>query len=139
MTMLVENMFELIMIGLALSYSRFARLPMMVVGNIVLFSILSLLIEKYTDVSVTPGYEIYYGVGGLYFLVMASAFRAGKTKIYSAISVILFVQAMASGSMLVNDSFAPWHEWINDKVLVIECICVWLSSLTNLKGGRQSD
>lgn len=137
--MLVENMFELIMIGLALTHSRFARLPLMVVGNIILFAVITMLIEKYTDVSVTPGYEIYYGIGGLYFLLMGSAFRAGKTKIYSAISIILFIEAGASGSMLIHDSFAPWHEWINDKALVIECICVWLSSLATSTGRRRGD
>lgn len=129
--MLIENLFELVIIGLALTYSRFARLPVMVISSIILYSLISAAIKGTFNVYATPGYEIYYTIGGLYFLMVAIIFYLTGDKLYRIISVVLCFQVMASGSMLISDAFAPWHMFINDKAIVIECICVWLSTLRN--------
>lgn len=129
--MLIENLFELIVIGLALTYSNFARLPMLVVCNILAYTLITTLIQSSLNVYQYPGYEIYYTVGGIYFLIMAVIFHIPRDRIYNAIAAVMCVQAIASGSMLISDAFAPWHVFINDKAIVIECICVWLSTLRN--------
>ena len=131
--MLIDNLFELVVIGLALTHSRMARLPVMVAASILIFSVVQLVIDRGFDVEVTPGYEIYYGVGGLYFLITAIIFLLARDRHYTVISLVLFAQAIASGVMIINDAFWQWHEMINDKALFIECIIVWLSTM-----GRES-
>ena len=127
--MLIDNVFELVVIGLALTYSRMARLPVMVVASILLFSLIQLVIDKNFDTGLTPGYEVYYGIGGLYFLVTAVLFLLARDRYYSIIAFVLFTQAIASGAMIINDAFYQYHELINDKALFIECIIVWLSTM----------
>lgn len=131
--MLIENGFELLLILLALTYTRFARLPLMVACNIFLFSYISLSIESNYDITTYPGYDIHYGAGGAYFLITAAIFVMMKNPLYKAVSVVLFLQAIASGVMLITDSFWEWHEFINDKSIVIECFIVWLSAIKDIK------
>lgn len=127
--MMVEQMFEMVVILTALIYSRFARLPLMVAGNVIAFTVVTTVIERVWNVSVSPGYEIYYAVGGLYFVGMAFIFARIKDKFYLLVGTVLLVQAMASASMLIWDNFANWHYMINDNMLMLECILVWLSSV----------
>lgn len=127
--MLIENLFELVIIGLALTYSNFARLPMLVLANILIFTLMNLGIESLYDTSLSPGYEIYYTVGGIYFILAAYLFHLPRIRIYTAISVIMLLQAIASGVMLITDEAWQIHDLVNDKALVLEAICVWLSAL----------
>ncbi len=127
--MMVEQLFELLVILTALVYSRFARLPLMVAGNIIAFALITMFIERMWNVELTPGYEIYYAAGGLYFVGMALLFAMMRDKFYLLVAGVLLVQAMASASMLIWDSFAQWHYMINDNMLMLECILVWLSSM----------
>ena len=130
--MLIENGFELLVVLMALTYSRFARLPTLVCLNIFLFSYLSLLIQVSYDISDTPGYEIYYGVGGAYFLIMACMFAFSRDRLYKAVAALLFVQAVMSGAMLITDYFAEWHQFVNDKSIFVESFIVWFSVIKDL-------
>jgi TRAP-type C4-dicarboxylate transport system permease small subunit len=127
--MMVDNIFVLLIITSALVYSGFARLPLMVIANVLMFICVGAFIESSWDVSLTPGYEIYYVVGCIYFLVMALIFNIVKDKFYKLIAIVMLVHAGASAAMLVWDSFYLWHEAINDNMLTIQCILVWLSSV----------
>jgi len=134
--MIIDNVFELVVIGLALTYSRASRLSVMVITNILAYSIVQLYLENKFDVYASPGYEIYYMAGGVYFLIMGALFAAMRDKYYSVIALVLFVQAIASGSMIINDSLHTWHEAINDKALFIECIIVWISTIGRPSNGE---
>ena len=127
--MVVEQLFEVVVIMTALIYSRFARLPLMVAGNIIAFTIITTVIERVWNVTVSPGYEIYYAAGGLYFVGMSLLFARMRDKFYLLVATVLLVQAAASASMLIWDNFADWHYMINENMLMLECILVWLSSV----------
>lgn len=126
---MIVHLFELIVILTALVHSRFARLPLMVAINIMAFSCVKFYIESNWEVTISPGYEIYYIVGSIYFLIMAVIFLSVRNKFYGAIGLVLVVQSIASTIMLVSDNFYLWHEEINDKMLFIECLLVWISSV----------
>ena len=132
--MLIENLSELIIILIALFYSNFARLPMMVALNILAFSYVSMSIEDTYDLSVSPGYELYYSFGSAYFFVMGLLFYQIKDGLYQAISILLVIQGIMSGAMLITDSVWWYHELLNENAIVIECSLVWLSSM-RFKGG----
>ena len=127
--MILEYTFELLVIMIALIHSRFSRLPLMVAGNIILFTGLNAFIEYKWNITVTPGYEIYYASGAMYFIIMAVIFFLVRNRFYALVGCVLTIQAFASALMLMNDGFYLWHEAINDKMLLLECILVWLSSV----------
>lgn len=143
---ILENAFELIVILIAFIRSGFARLPMMVAVNIILFSFVSAYIEWQYETTISPGYEIYYGVCSFYFIVMAAIFFLVKNKFYLMVGAALIVQATANAIILsfpdssVVDLLLSWSsdskettimEVMNDRLLFIECILVWLSSVNN--------
>jgi len=127
--MQVENIIEMWVILMALMYSRFARLPLLVVCNILLFSYVTLSLEISVDITIRPWHAIYYFTGAVYFFALGIVFKFFDNIIYNAIAIILFIQASLSGAMIVSNSFAPWHEFINNNAIVIECALVWLSSI----------
>lgn len=126
---MIENMFELLVILMALLHSRFARLPLMVACNIIAYAGVTSLIEYTYEVSISPGYEIYYASGSLYFIIMAAIFFSVKNKFYAFVGLVLTIQSAASAVMLMTDGFYFWHDVINDKMLLVECVLVWLSSV----------
>ncbi len=126
---MIVNLFELVVILMALLHSRFARLPFMVAGNILLFSGMKAFIEHNYEVTISPGYEIYYVSSAVYFIVMALMFLVVKNRFYALVGLVLIVQAAASAMMLMNDDLWQWHQFINEKIILVECILVWLSSV----------
>ena len=128
---MIENVFELLIILMALLHSGFARLPLMVACNIIAYTGVTSLIEYTYEISISPGYEIYYASGSLYFIIMALIFFSVRNKFYAFVGLVLAVQATASAVMLMTDGFYFWHDQINDKMLLVECILVWLSSVNN--------
>lgn len=131
----IENAVELIIIGMALLHSGFARLPIMVAISIILYSIIVTLINYHWPVEVSPGFEMYYVTGSIYFIVMGGLFLTVKDRLYMVIATCLIIQGMFSAAVLLGDAFQiseplyKWHEFVNSKILLVECICVWLSAL----------
>ena len=135
---MIENLFELIIIGMALTYSRYALLPVLVVANILVYTVITLWITvKFPPIQIPgeayammpyPGYDLFYGVGAIYFLILGFLFGTRRNTLYRFVGIVLLIQALFSAIMLVSDVFKGWHELVSEKAMVVECILVWISA-----------
>ena len=125
---MIDALFELSVVGWALCRSNFAKLPLMMVGNVIVFNAVAMYVESSWDTSFTPGYEIYHMTTGLFFLFAAVLFFFVRNNFFKAVSLCLLIQAFGSCLMLFDDSFKLWHELINEGMRTISLILVWVSS-----------
>ena len=126
---MIDNLFALLIVLIALFHTNFARLPLAVALNIGMFTVMTRIIESRFNVTLTPGYEIYYIATGAYFLIMAFCFFFVRNHFFKLISLGLLLQSFVSALMLFDDGFYMWHEFVNDKILVVNCILVWASGM----------
>lgn len=127
--MIPEVAFHLALMLIPLFHSKFARLPVMVVLNILVFTAVIEFVDNSFDTSISPGIEMFYTASAVYFLTVAVLFGRIKDNLYRIVSMVMLVYAASSAMMLVWDGFWIYDEFINENVIAIQTVIVFLSAM----------
>ena len=132
--MILEILWQLLLIAMAIVYSNYARLPIMVACYIVAFSLVQFsapTVASYIGVPLTidPYTSIKYIVDSLFLAGVSMIFFRVRDKFYFGMGCALVFGSLISLMMTGQEYFEPYHRFFSDKVTEVETLLVWISSV----------
>jgi hypothetical protein len=132
--MILEILWQLLLIAMAIVYSNYARLPVMVACYIVVFSLVqfaapSIASMFHVPLSIDPYTSIKYIIDSLFLAGVSVIFFRVRDKFYFGMGCALVFGSIISLMMVGQTYFEPYHRFFSDKVTEVETLLVWISSV----------